>query len=184
MPRSSRTLERLRLSDVDDYVNAIRQLRAMASGRPTLENMLALTLALSGRRISEVLAVEVKDVDISRRLIVFPCLKKRKVERQAIPMPPWFMDLLKRYIDGNRLRSDDKLFPVSRQKAYRIVKSLTGLNPHAFRHYFALWSLTEGGMTLEQVRRWLCHSDYDMVLEYARIVGYDFTKMESPLSKI
>lgn len=176
------TLEQLRATSVQEYEQRVLALRQKAYELPTRDVMLSLTVMLSGRRISEVLQLAVRDVDFEGNRITFPCLKKKSIERITLPMPSWYMLQLQRYVVINGI--GDKLFDVSRYQAYRIVRRLTGYNPHAFRHLLALYLLTKGHMTLEEVRRWLCHSKYDLVLHYAKVVGYDLAMKPHPLESM
>lgn len=162
-----------------DYEHAMDLLRSKGMETPVRKYVLAYTLGATGRRISEVLQLTTRDVLFEEKKIVWRILKKRKDYVLVLPASERLLKLLSRYIIFNGV--SDRLFPVSRRQAWLDVKralnevGLHGWSPHSLRHAFILKALIET-KSIELVRRWVAHSKYNMLLEYARIVGLEFDK--------
>lgn len=111
--------------------------------RDVAEADFCLTLAVTGGRISEVLALTWDRVDFANEMIVFRTLKQRsKLVFRAIPVPIWLLRRLRQL-----KRSDTgRVWPWGRTTAWKIVKAamLQGritpplCKPKALRHAFAI----------------------------------------------
>ncbi|MGC9119820.1 MAG: tyrosine-type recombinase/integrase, partial [Thermoproteus sp.] len=137
-------------------------------------------LGATGRRISEALALTTRDIDLENNKVTWRILKKKRPDYYVtLPLSPRLRDVLTRYITFNGV--SDLLFPISRTQAYLDVKAtlreygLYGWRVHDLRHAFILEALLNT-RSLELVRRWVQHADYDMLLEYARTVGLEVDK--------
>ena len=145
-----------------------------------------LTLAYTGCRISEALALTAGRVDLEGRALVFETLKKRRrgVYR-AVPVPPAVLDALdlvhgvreaqKRRSGGHGVR----LWPWARSTAWLRLQGViraAGIRPgpHAtpkgFRHGFGV-AAVEAGIPLNLVQRWLGHAQLSTTAIYAEAVG-------------
>ena len=150
---------------------------------PEIETF-CLTLAYTGARISEVLALVPMRVDTSAHAIVIECLKKRRrgVFR-AVPVP---LDLLRRLNevhDINDLRcvpetGSQRIWPWSRTSAWTRVKTImhaAGIvegpaMPKALRHAFGVGG-TQVGVPLNLIQRWLGHADIQTTAIYTDVMG-------------
>lgn len=147
----------------------------LAAGKRADISTFCLTIAFTGARISEVLALTVSRVDIADEAIVFETLKQRKrgVFR-AVPIPKGLAISLSRYASTRQTR----LWPWGRTSAWKIVKSVmreAGIaeslcKPKALRHAFAV-EAGQQGIPLNIVQRWLGHARIETTAIYACAIG-------------
>jgi len=166
--------------DLDKYNRLLEKLSADAYARPTRPPVLTLTLAATGRRIGEVLALRVRDVDFERGTATWRIEKKRRDDYYVtLPIPRRLADVLAKYAAWNAV--SDLFFAISRTQAYYDVKKtlsrygLIAWRPHDLRHAFILKALLET-RSIELVRRYTQHASYSELLEYARVVGLELDK--------
>lgn len=164
---------RVRAPSLREYERIVKYLKNKASRRPLIDYVLPLFLAVTGARVSEALEVNTYDIDFDNGYVAVPTKKSGRGRKRIIPLPSWFLLILQRYIIWNGI--GDRLFPISRIQAWRITKKETGWNPHALRHSFGMY-LLYNGWDVEQVRRVLGHSSWDMVKYYVESVGIEKEK--------
>lgn len=141
-------------------------------------------LAYSGARVSEVLALTPRRIDIEAGLMVFESLKKRRrgVFR-AVPMPRQLLAELERIYDIEAARrlpeiAKRRMWPWCRTTAWSRVKECMAkariagaqATPKGFRHGFAVGAL-QAGVPINFVRKWLGHSRLSTTEIYADAVG-------------
>jgi integrase/recombinase XerD len=139
---------------------------------------LCLTLAFTGARISEVLALNPERIDASNEAIVFETLKQRKrgVFR-AVPAPRRLIDLIMATTTSEQ-DSRSRLWPWHRTMAWKHVKrvmKLAGIadalcKPKALRHGFAV-DAGQNAVPLNIVQRWMGHARLETTAIYAGAVG-------------
>lgn len=134
-----------------------------------------LTLAFTGARISEVLALCDDRVDAGDETIVFRTLKQReKLVFRAVPVPRALITLLKSYANAK----PGPLWPWGRTTAWKITKAIMreagiaeGLcKPKALRHALAV-DAGQRGIPLNIVQRWLGHARIETTAIYAGAIG-------------
>jgi len=139
-----------------------------------------LTLAFTGARISEVLALTPERIDVSNEAIVFETLKQRKrAIFRAIPAPRRLLDFIADVV-GKPLASATgaRLWPWGRTTAWKNVKrvmKVAGIadvlcKPKALRHGFAI-DAGQHGVPLNIVQRWLGHARLETTAIYAGALG-------------
>ena len=150
---------------------------------PEIETF-CLTLAYTGARISEVLALVPLRIDTPARAIIIESLKKRKRGiYRAVPVPT---DLLRRLNDTHdieKLRCDaefrgKRIWTWSRTTAWSRVRSIMILAdipenramPKSLRHAFGVNGI-QNGISLNIVQRWLGHADIATTAIYADATG-------------
>lgn len=139
-----------------------------------------LTLAYTGARISEVLALHAGNLDLAAGVVVFECLKKRRkgVYRQ-VPVP---MALLRRLDDEFQLGTSDRqmqLWTWSRTTAWKHIKAVMEeadipsfcAMPKALRHAFGVVGVSEAKVPLNMMQKWLGHARIETTAIYANAVG-------------
>ncbi|WP_052885761.1 site-specific integrase [Vulcanisaeta distributa] len=132
---------------LDDYEQLIRELLDKSVRSPRIKYFLPLTLALSGRRIGEVLRLAVKDIDFEEHKVTWWIEKKRQAMYLTLPMPSRWFTIAQDYIVLNKITNE--LFPISRITAWRVVTDVTSeligvrLSPHDLRHLFAMKALLD-----------------------------------------
>jgi len=110
----------------------------------------------SGRRISEVLQLQVRDISFEEKRILWNILKKGRPYRVWKPIDTKTLELLAYYVTKAELSDREHLFhtgypekPMTRQRAFQIVRKackVAGIDtvgdskphPHHFRHSFAI----------------------------------------------
>jgi site-specific recombinase XerD len=130
-------------------------------------------LFFTGCRVSELLAIRKKDVNLLKKTILIRQLKKRKGQEliREVLLPPYVKEYLKEYVLREVKGEELPLFEFTRQRAWQLVRELTEkvlerpLHPHVFRHSFAIQFLKTTS-DLEKVRRILGHSNYDTLKAY------------------
>lgn len=141
-----------------------------------------LTLAFTGARISEVLALTPERLDESNEAIVFETLKQRKkAVFRAVPVPVQLFYLI---ADTTRLlksnATTNRLWPWGRTTAWKHVKramKAAGIpgalcKPKALRHGFAI-DAGQNGVPLNIVQRWMGHARIETTAIYAGAIGQE-----------
>ena len=163
----------------------INALLAQPSGNTPKEirdkAMLELLYA-TGIRVTELITLQVKDVNMSNSTIVLKDAKKTR----TVPFGRPAHDALARYLDGTREnmledKTSEVLFAncsgqtMSRQGFWKLIKYYTkkagiemDITPHTLRHSFAA-HLVENGADLRSVQEMLGHSDISTTQIYATL---------------
>jgi integrase/recombinase XerD len=140
-----------------------------------------LTIAFTGARISEVLALTRERIDAATVAIVFETLKRRKRGIfRAVPIPPKLLLMLRHAHDLDSPDCDPKerLWKWGRTTAWKLVKSvmydagIAGAQamPKAARHAFGVDSV-QNCVALNMVQRWMGHARIETTAIYADVIG-------------
>jgi len=160
---------RIKLNDVPSWKEVIRLIKAVKRKGRSRDYLLISLLAKTGVRISELLGIRKKDVDLEEGTILIKQLKKREETYRKVFIPPELIPALSRYMAY--LKPEDRLFPITRRAALKVIhkwtKDVLGrrIRAHAFRHAFAL-RILETTKNLELVRKVLGHGDYKVLKAY------------------
>lgn len=142
-------------------------------------------LALTGARLSEVLALTPERIDEANQSINFGTLKQGALVRptRAVPVPHellLFLDGVHRFrkAQNDPARAGTRLWLWSRTTAWRRVKSVMKVAsapsfvamPKALRHAFGVEATMEN-VALTMVQRWLGHKDIKTTTIYTTAVG-------------
>jgi len=134
----------------------------------------------TGRRLGEYYDVQVKDIDLDKKIMVTKVLKKRKdVEREAV-LSDELVWMLKAYIRDNKLKLDDYVF---RGVGYRQIQNKiktyakkAGINHnvsfHNFRHYFVT-ELLRKNWSYDKISKLTGHTSVGTLSVYDHIVASD-----------
>jgi integrase/recombinase XerD len=157
------------------------------AGRGT--RTLCMTLAYTGCRLSEALALTIDRVDLAAGVVVFESLKKRRTGiYRAVPVPPALLDALD-MVHGVRESQCKRgsgrgvlLWPWSRMTGWRAVHEVMEAakisGPHAspkgLRHGFGVAAVT-ASIPLNLVQKWLGHAQLSTTAIYADAVGAEET---------
>lgn len=142
------------------------------------------TLAYTGARISEVLALTPLSIDCATESIVIATLKKRGLRaHRAVPVPSHLLIQVEQIHGLKRLRDNplsmhNRVWPWSRTTAWKHVKTVmraAGISgsyacPKALRHSFGVTAV-QNGVPLNMVRKWLGHARLDTTAIYADAIG-------------
>jgi integrase/recombinase XerD len=173
------------------YLNRTERQRVLAAAaalKPD-EALFALTLAWTGARVSEVLALTASSFQVESGTVAIQTLKRRKHHVREVPLPPELMAALdRRFGLSNKRRdpraADHRLWPWHRVTAWRLVKRVmhqSGVGgrqacPRGLRHAFGVGSL-QSGVPLNLVQRWLGHARISTTAIYADASGPEETAL-------
>ena len=140
------------------------------------------TLAWTGCRISEALALTAERVDVATGTITFETLKKRQRGLfRTVPVPPELATMLDLVFGLRGLRGPAAKRPLwswSRATAWRRVKEVLAAagiegaqaSPKGLRHAMGVAAVGQG-IPLNLVQRWMGHAQLTTTAIYAEAVG-------------
>ncbi|MDE2112027.1 MAG: tyrosine-type recombinase/integrase [Alphaproteobacteria bacterium] len=140
-----------------------------------------LTLAISGARISEVLALMPEHIDHLNGAFVFETLKRRKRGIfRAVPAPDYALKLFSKL----QIEPGQRIWPWCRTTAWKIVKSVmrdAGISdalrkPRTLRHTFGV-DAGQNRVPLNIVQRWLGHARIETTAIYTDALGDEERKL-------
>lgn len=142
---------------------------------------LCLTLAWTGCRISEALALTPSCVERGSGFIAIRCLKKRSgcVVIREVPVPDALLNEIGRVHHLDALDINERLWPFSRCRAWQLAKDVMddagiphGLHatPKGLRHGFGLHAI-RSGVPINLVQRWLGHARMETTAIYLQAMG-------------
>jgi len=111
-------------------------------------------ILLTGLRVSELLGIAPDDIDFRNRTIRIHGKGSR--DRMVYPPRDLLYDL-RDYIADKSIERQNRIFAVTRQRVFEIIKDLSGRSPHKLRHTFAVNYLESGG-DLRTLQKILGHS--------------------------
>jgi site-specific recombinase XerD len=167
------------------YLNHAERARALAemAKLPRSQALFALTLAWTGGRVSEVLALTASSFQIESGIVAIETLKRRGHHFRELRLPPGLMTALNRHFKLSVLQRDEqyalrRLWPWHRVTAWRIIKRVmqrccvTGRQacPKGFRHGFGVRAI-QAGVPLNLAQRWLGHARISTTAIYAAASG-------------
>lgn len=160
---------------------------AAKRARPEVETF-CLTLAYTGARISEVLALTPQRVDHAAQAIVFESLKKRtRGIYRAVPVPK---ELLARVEQVHASTpSTNRVWAWSRTTAWQRVKEVmreakvspSSAKPKALRHAFGVMGVVEANAPLNMVQKWMGHARIETTAIYANAIGVEERRIAARL---
>src|SRR5271166_2679229 len=113
------------------YLNRAERTRALAAaGHLSRDRMLfCLTLAWTGARISEVLALTPARFQLNECVVSFQTLKRRKLHMREVPVPPFLIQALEghyrlRELQADKELSGELLWAFHRVTAWRVIKKI------------------------------------------------------------
>ena len=173
------------------YLNRDERLRVLSemAKLPTDRALFCLTLAWTGARVSEVLALTASSFQVERGVVAIQTLKRRKHHVREVPIPSDLMTALSRYFDMSATqedpqRADSCLWAWHRTTAWRIVKRVMDrlrvrggqASPRGLRHAFGVGTL-QSGVPLNLIQRWMGHARISTTAIYADASGPEETRL-------
>ena len=167
-----------------------REFLRAAAAAPGLASTFCLTLALTGCRISEALALTCNRVDRSAGVLLFESLKKRRRGiYRGVPVPPEFLDTLASMHDLSALGSA-RLWGFSRTTAWRRVKEVMEAaaiygacaSPKGVRHGFGIKAVISE-VPLNMIQKWLGHSRLATTAIYTDAIGSEEQRLAERMWK-
>jgi len=136
----------------------------------TSHKMLIRFLWMSGVRISEAVSLTKGSIDFENYTMTVKHLKSRKYLRRVVPLHPTLKNILEIYIAP--MKHEDRVFPITRQRAWQLTRKYLDGHPHQLRHSFAVNWLRCGG-DIVILHRILGHSKIQTTMEYLQVVPVD-----------
>lgn len=167
------------------YLNRQERGRALAAMQelPACRALFALTLAWTGGRVSEVLALSPSSFQVERGVVALRTLKRRRHVVREVPIPPELMSAIDQHfllgeVQHDPIRAHLRLWTWRRETAWRLIKQvmtaarLSGLaaSPRGLRHGFCVGTL-QAGVPLNLAQRWLGHARISTTAIYADVCG-------------
>jgi integrase/recombinase XerD len=167
------------------YLNQPERQRVLASMAtlPPHRALFALTLAWTGGRVSEILALNATSFQLEHGVVAIRTLKRHRHVVREVPIPPGLMSELDRHfslraVQRDASRADRRLWPWCRVTAWRLLKgvmktaAVTGAPacPRGLRHAFGVGTL-QSGIPLNLAQRWLGHARISTTAIYADVAG-------------
>jgi site-specific recombinase XerD len=158
-------------------------IEAAQRAAPEIETF-CLTLAYTGARISEVLALVPQRIDQASGAIVIECLKKRRHGIfRSIPVPATYIARMEAVHHFSRCQvclasPRTRIWNWSRTTGWnrvKVVMHAAGISPErsmpkALRHAFGVGG-TQAGVPLNIIQRWLGHADIQTTAIYTNVMG-------------
>ena len=159
-----------------------------AHPRPQVQT-LCRTLALTGCRVSELLAIRACDVDLEATELRIATLKRRREHWRAVPVPEDLVHALELVHGVRRAQTSTRrrtalLWPVTRQAAHRQVVAVmrtAGIEgpqacPRGLRHSWGV-AAVQAGVPLTTIAAVLGHADVATSAIYATAVGAEHREL-------
>lgn len=156
-----------RLSD-EEQVALLKNIKKMIAKDPN-KAMIVLLALKTGARRGELLNIKVSYLDVFKHTIFIEGTKGSK--DRTIPLEPWVVKEIVKYIDRGQYVNGDKLFPFSTATAFRQWNDLRPVPKkfHSLRHTFAI-NLFKAHKDLQLVRTALGHENILNTMVYAEYV--------------
>jgi len=155
--------------------------RLLLAAKKPRDKLILQLLVTTGLRSRELLELRVGDVDFNKGVIRVRGAKYGK--ERLITAPKEVFEALEAWIKLNNLKPRDRLFNLSYQALYKILKKLaqkagidpSKVRPHVLRHTFATMALRKG-LSLSTLQRLLGHSDIRTTQVYLHITIEDIKR--------
>jgi integrase/recombinase XerD len=151
----------LEIEQVDEILRAAET----SNGR---DYLLLRFMWRTGVRVSEALNVTPNDIEFKNRVIN---IRKAKRGRQRrVPLDQDTLKMLSEYVLSINIPEDQPIFPVKRDRVFKIVKkygNIVGLkiHPHTLRHSFAV-HMVRSGTDLRRLQLMLGHTNLSTTQVY------------------
>lgn len=131
-------------------------------------------LAKTGVRVSELISITPNDILFEEKQII---IRGKGNKIRNIDVSNDLIYLLRIYINKNKIKKKDQIFPLSRQQIGNITRALGWINPHTFRHSYAI-ELLRKTKNIRYVQVQLGHSTLKTTEIYLRFMEYKLEKQK------
>jgi len=170
------------IRDLKGYLSPEEVEKVIAAAANPRDVLLVRIPWRTGIRVSELIGINVSDIDYERRGVIIKVLKMRKRDgktverRRVVPIDQGTLEMVREYLEWRKQfpYKGDFLFPITRQRVDQIFWKLgrragikeigdpaiskhRKLHPHTLRHSFAIHCVKRG-MTIERLQKILGHS--------------------------
>ncbi|MHA1330405.1 MAG: tyrosine-type recombinase/integrase [Candidatus Hodarchaeales archaeon] len=144
----------------------------LKASRKPIEYMIIRILSATGVRVSELINIQVQDIQFEQKQLI---VRGKGKKIRTIDLPGNLVTELKLRIKYNHLKNKDKLINLTRQRIYQITKEIAGVNPHIFRHSYAIHLLRKT-KNIRYVQMQLGHENIATTQIYLRYMDFDEEK--------
>ena len=134
--------------------------------------MIINTLAKTGVRVSELIAITPQDILFDEKQII---IRGKGDKIRNIDIPNDLAILLRIFVKNKRVRTNKKIFPLTRDAVYKMTKRIAKTNPHTFRHSYAV-ELLRKTRNIRYVQVQLGHSSLSTTQVYLRYMDFEEDK--------
>ena len=160
-----------------------RFIRAAAHVRKPVDQTFVLTIAHTGARVSEVLALRAIDIDLDAGPVRIRTLKRRAEHWREVPLPPAHardLEMVHYLREASPRREREPLWKFSRATAHRKVVAVMRMAwiegpqacPKGLRHGFGIAAVT-AGVPLPTIAAVLGHANIAATAIYTTAVGVE-----------
>jgi integrase/recombinase XerD len=158
------------MTKIPDYleIEQVDEILQAAETSSLRDYLLLRFMWRTGVRVSEVLNVTPKDVEFKNRVVN---IRKAKGGRQRrVPLDQDSLEMLSEYISALNIPEDRPVFPIKRDRVFKIVKkygNIAGvkIHPHTLRHSFAV-HMGRSGTDLRRLQLMLGHTSLSTTQVY------------------
>jgi len=144
----------------------------LKASRNPKEYMIIRILSATGVRVSELINIQVQDIQFEQKQLI---VRGKGKKIRTIDLPGNLVTELKLKVKYNHLKNKDKLINLTRQRIYQITKEIAGVNPHIFRHSYAIHLLRKT-KNIRYVQMQLGHENIATTQVYLRYMDFDEEK--------
>ena len=152
--------------------NEINKIIEKASSEKSRTFMIINVLVKTGVRVSELLSITVNDILMEEKQII---IRGKGDKIRNIDVPSELLYMIRIYIKNKHLKGRKRLFPLTRDAVYKICKNVANINPHAFRHSYAV-ELLRKTKNVRYVQTQLGHKTLDTTQVYLRYMDFSEDK--------
>lgn len=153
--------------------------RLLAACGRTRDRLILRVMWETGVRVSELLALSPASIDFAAEALHVVTLKRRAHVR-TVPIRPALLGDLARHIAGGGVAADARLFPITRQRVFQIMRRAAGAaelpldraHPHTLRHSFAI-ACVLARVPVLVLAEWLGHASLEATLVYTKVLCAD-----------
>jgi len=164
------------LKKIGEYTEKL----AMAGTEREVRNAILVRLLLTtGRRIGEILAIKVGNVDFEDRIVVTDIEKRKREVVRPISIDEKTMLLIQKYVNSKKLSKRAKLLDLTVRHARRIVQDIAKkcgiekwVTPHSFRHSLVTYLRASGWSDLDVIKV-TGHKSVSSLRNYDHTTFYD-----------
>lgn len=174
-----RSISRVARAELPKYLTRDEVQSLLGACERPRDRLLLRVLWETGLRVSELGSLTPESIDFTSEALRVVTLKRRGHMR-AVPLRPALMGELARHIAAVGIRSECRLFPMTRQRVHQIVRRAgekAGLpkdraHPHTMRHSFAI-ACVLARVPVLVLDEWLGHRSLESTLLYTKVLCAD-----------
>jgi len=135
----------------------------------TRNYLIIKTLIESGLRASELVSLIPKNINFSERVLY---IKGKGDKIRSVYIPRDLSIQLKGYIETNKIRQKDPIFPLTREGLYKITSKFALTNPHSLRHTYAVLMLENNEVHIRFLQEQMGHESLETTQVYLDIIEF------------